>query len=604
MPGILGIIAKGQQESCERQLDVMLAAMNRKGSYTLGSCVYPDSGVYLGWLAHPGSEAARESYSERRDGSRLVIAGEWHASVDAVAAYQKEGISFVARLNGLFAGALVDPARNRLVLFNDRYGSERIYYFERPGMVLFASEAKALLSVLPECRVLDDAGVADFLAFGSVGGGRTLFRGIELLPGGSFWEFERGESRGPRRYFVPSEWEEQEPLESLAEFSARFGETFREALPRYFPPAESVGISITGGLDTRMIMACRSRASRAVCYTYAADQGEALDVRIGRRAAEASGLEHQVLRLEPEFLAQFGKHLDDTVWVSDGCAGAIAAHELPLSCRARELAPIRLTGNYGGEVLRGVSTFKPLGLVKNLIHCDFRVPIEKSIAERVVSHPVTHGAFEEAPYHLFGTWAVARSVLTLRTPYLDNELVRLAYRVPANARRSIQPAIDLINRFDPALARIPTDRGLTPAKPKGVVSPRRIFEEVAFKLDYLHKEALPGWMSGLEPAFRGLSRMGLLGRHKFLSYRRWFERELASYIREVLTDPGTMRMPYWDADGLKTLLADHDAGRRNCATEIHVVLTLEAVQRVLVDAWGVAQGSRSGRDLTAKASAA
>ena len=200
-----------------------------------------------------------------------------------------------------------------------------------------------------------------------------------------------------------------------------------------------------------------------------------------------------------------------------------------------------------------------------------------------MSHPVTQAAFEEIPEHLFGTLAAARAVLTVRTPYLDNELVRLAYAAPALARRSAQSAMDLIAHCDPELARIPTDRGLIPAHPKGALNLRRLFEAVAFKLDYLHKEGLPGWMSGLEPAFRGLSMFGILGRHKFLAYRRWFRVELAPYIRDVLSDPRTARMPYWDGRGLASLADDHIRGRRNCVKEIHAVLTLEAVQRMLVE---------------------
>ena len=120
------------------------------------------------------------------------MAGECDAPTDPIASYEREGDGFVRRLNGLFAGVIVDPVRERVLLFNDRYGSERIYFYERPGMVFFASEAKALLSVLPEARALDDAGVADFLAYGSARGGRTLFRGIQLLPGGTIWRFDRG----------------------------------------------------------------------------------------------------------------------------------------------------------------------------------------------------------------------------------------------------------------------------------------------------------------------------------------------------------------------------------------------------------------------------
>ncbi len=75
-------------------------------------------------------------------------------------------------------------------------------------------------------------------------------------------------------------------------------------------------------------------------------------------------------------------------------------------------------------------------------------------------HPVTHAAFREIPWHLFGTLAAGRSQVVFRTPYLDNEIVRLAYRAPGRLRLSAAPALRLIHRQDPALASIPTDQGL------------------------------------------------------------------------------------------------------------------------------------------------
>jgi asparagine synthase (glutamine-hydrolysing) len=248
-----------------------------------------------------------------------------------------------------------------------------------------------------------------------------------------------------------------------------------------------------------------------------------------------------------------------------------------------------------------MSTYKTLGLSDGLVHSDFRARMAAASNAAPLTHPVTQAAFEEIPQHLFGTLAAARSVLTVRTPYLDNELVRLAYAAPALARRSAQSAMHLIAHWDPELARIPTDRGLIPASPAGGQALRRLFEAVAFKLDYLDKEGLPGRLCGLEPALRGLSKLGILGRHKFLAYRRWFRVELAPYVRGVLSDPRTARMPYWDGGSLASLAEDHISGRRNCLKEIHAVLTLEAVQRVLIDGsqvvpdWTPVHGAEMGR---------
>jgi asparagine synthase (glutamine-hydrolysing) len=73
-----------------------------------------------------------------------------------------------------------------------------------------------------------------------------------------------------------------------------------------------------------------------------------------------------------------------------------------------------------------------------------------------------------------------------------------------------------------------------------------------------------------------------MGLHKYLPYRPWFRRELANYVTDVLTDPQTARLPYWNAGALSSIARDHVAGRRNYVREINTVVTLAAVDRLLV----------------------
>jgi len=116
------------------------------------------------------------------------------------------------------------------------------------------SEAKALLRVLPELRKFDQEGVSQFLTFGCTLEQRTLFRGVQLLPGASVWSFENGKCQ-KEIYFSPETWESQSVLPAES-FAAQFQETFKGVLPRYFESQSRVGVSLTAGLDSRMIMAC------------------------------------------------------------------------------------------------------------------------------------------------------------------------------------------------------------------------------------------------------------------------------------------------------------------------------------------------------------
>ena len=603
MPGIAGIISRRSPDECQPLVNAMIGSMKYEPFYASGTCFVPKIGVYGGWVAHEGSFAARQSAHNDRDDVALLFSGECFSPLatpdDSVAKahagggwdsdqllrlYDEHGYRFVEKINGLFSGLLIDRNRKRALLFNDRYGIERLYYYEKGDMTFFASEAKALLRVLPELRAFDDEGVAQFLTFGCTLEGRTLFRNLRFPAGGFLWNFEDGVCSRKEQYFCPENWESQSALTEEA-FELGFLETFRRILPRYAPCNSQIGISLTGGLDTRMIMACLPKnTTKPVCYTFSGLAEETLDTQLASRVAQVCGLEHHILRIGTDFLSNYGHYVDHTVFVTDGCAGALGAHEIFLNSQARQMSAVRLTGNFGSEIMRSMSTFKPINLAKALINAEFSQLLNSSMQSIPGNgvHPVTFAAFREIPWSLLGTLSAARSQLTCRTPYLDNEIVALAFRAPTSSRLSPRPALRLVNESNPELGRIPTDRGVVWGGRGPSFLMKRLFSEVTFKLDYLHKEGLPHWLSPFDSLIGSLSKLRLLGLHKYLPYRTWFRRELATYVGDVLNDTHTQQLPYWNSSFLASIARDHVQGRRNYIREIHAILTLEAAERLLI----------------------
>jgi len=600
MPGIVGIISQRSAHECESLVKSMVGSMEHEKFYASGTYAAPEMGVYGGWVAHENSFAAGQVFFNEQRNVALIFAGECFADPEIraelrqkghelgetagdwlVHLYEEEGDQFFAKLNGLFSGLLIDKKEGKAFLFNDRYGVERIYWHEREDAIYFASEAKALLQILPELRAFDEEGVAQFLAFGCTLEWRTLFRGVGLLPGASVWSFESGKCH-KQKYFSSETWEAQPKL-SIEVFESEFQATFKRILPRYFESGSKIGISLTGGLDSRMIMAGRPETlEEPICYTFAGEKGETLDARLAARIARACGLDHHMLRIGPDFFSDFASHADRTVYTTDGCFGITGAHEIYLHKQARHLAPVRLTGNYGSEVLRGMSTLKPTGLSSHLLGADVSHSVNSAASQLTKGHPVTFAAFREIPWNLFGSFAAGRSQIDLRTPYLDNEIVALAYRIPESARTSPLPALRFVKDNDPALSNIPTDMGNASDGGGIAASLSRFFSKATFKLDYLNNEGLPHWLSPFDPLLRRFSsRAKILGLHKHLHYRSWFQQELSGYIRDVLTDARTQRSPLWNSDFLKSLATEHTRGRKNYVLEINAVLTLEAIERLL-----------------------
>jgi asparagine synthase (glutamine-hydrolysing) len=581
----------------------MLASMEHEDFYKSGTYCSPDLGVYAGWTSHNDSFAASRVFFNEQKDIALIFSGECFVDPDVqirlrenghkindnnayclVHLYEEDGEQSVEKLNGLFSGLLIDKREGKVFLFNDRYGMERIYWHNTGDALYFASEAKALLTILPQLRAFDEEGVAQFLSFGCTLDSRTLFRGIELLPGGSIWSFERGACR-KRKYFSPEIWESQPSLSTEA-FQSRFQETFARVLPRYFESQAKIGISLTGGLDTRMIMACRPDiAENAVCYTFSGETGETFDDRLAVQVARVCGLEHRLLRIGSNFFSDFASHVDRTVYVTDGYFGATGAHEIYFNKQVRQLASIRLTGNYGSEVLRGVSTFKPIGLSPVLFNPELNCALDsvKASVANGKTHPVTFAAFREIPFNLFGGLAASRSQVAFRTPYLDNEIVALAYRAPENLRKSPFPAWRLVKANNRLLGSIPTDRRPSPDAPQPAAVLRRLFCEATFKLDYVNNEGWPNWVSPFDSVFTQVtSSLKLVGLHKYLHYRRWFRRELADYLKDVVSSVRTRQAPFWNRRFLEKMATDHVEGRHNYVSEINAVVTLEAVERLLL----------------------
>jgi asparagine synthase (glutamine-hydrolysing) len=590
--------------------------MQHERFYTSGNYFVPELGVYAGWTAHGKSFAADQVFLNEQRDVALVFSGECFVDQETRSAlkqkghdldgtndclvhlYEEEGEQFIEKLNGLFSGLLIDQRQKRAFLFNDRYGSERIYWYETEDEFYFASEAKALLCLLPELRAFDEEGVCQFLSHGCTFEGRTLFREIRLLPAASLWSFERGRCNR-RKYFSPTSWESQAPLSGEA-FQSAFQEIFRRVSPRYFEAETKIGISLTVGLDTRMIMACCPHAVRdLVCYTFSGETGETLDDRLASRVASVCGLRHRLLRISSDFFSDFASHVDRTVYVTDGCFGATGAHEIYFNEKARELAPVRLTGNYGSEVLRGTSTFERLRLSPDLLNSEFKeCPFSAAADPRANGsmHPITFAAFCEIPWNLFGSLAAGRSQITFRTPYLDNELVALAYQAPARLRQSSLPAWQLIEANSPSLGKIPTDRRPPPDCSGLTAILRRFLSEATFKLDYLNNEGWPNWLSPLDPVFtRMTSRLKIVGLHKYLHYRNWFRRQLADYLKNAIGDARSQHLLFWNRDFLGRMVNEHINGHKNYTLEINAVITLEAVERLLIKGFSSERHDRLDR---------
>src|SRR5262249_52736208 len=270
-----------------------------------------------------------------------------------------------------------------------------------------AAEAKAILAVRPELRKIDPQGLGEFVACGCVLENRTLFDGVNVLPGGSAWVFRNGSIDEPRTYFQAREWEQQSLLEPEP-FYQELRRVFSGNLSRYFGGDARIGMSLTGGLDTRMIMAWHRPGPGALpCYTFGGLFRDCRDVLIAREVAGTCRQPHEVLAVDQDFLDGFAHYAERAVYLTDGCVDVSPAPDLYLKERARAIAPVRMTGNYGGELLRRVRAFKAVEPLAGLLCPELSPYVREAgqtYAELLRNHPVTFALFKQAPWYHYGSF--------------------------------------------------------------------------------------------------------------------------------------------------------------------------------------------------------
>jgi len=604
MPGITGIITGAPGQGDPVALKKMVACMIHDRAYVSGTYRNERLGLSVGWTSHAGSFAdCMPVWNENKDVC-LLFTGEHFADPSEIARlraaghvfhgdgasrlvhlYEEYGMKFFELLNGSFSGLLVDLREDKIILFNDRYGLGRIYYYQCDEGFYFATEAKALLRVLPQLRQLDMQSLGEFFACGCALQNRSLFSGVSLLPCGSVWTFHARQGIQKKSYFDPAIWENQGPL-APEQYYDKLKDTFHSALSRHLTGEQRVGMSLTGGLDSRMIMAWPPPGKvHLPCYTFGGPFRECADVKIARRVAAVAHQEFQVIPFSPDLFAEFPSLASRSVYITDGAMDVSGAVGLYVNRLAREIAPVRLTGNYGSEILRGAVAFKASASTSPMFDAQFLPHLQNARATYAYEAnvaPMSFIAFKQVPWHHFARFALEQSVLTIRSPYLDNALVALAYQAPADLAVNQGVARRLIADGNPELVKFPTDMG--PLGRSGALGRvREMWQTFTFKSEYAYDYGMPQWLAKID---HNLARLQLerlfLGRHKFSHFRVWYRDALAEYVQQVLLDPATLARPYLNGATVRQMVQAHVQGRGNYTTEIHSLLTSELIQRELI----------------------
>ena len=319
-------------------------------------------------------EARRHTFASRTD-TEVIL----HA-------YEDEGVAAFDRLEGMFAFALWDARRRRLVLARDRFGEKPLYIAHGRHAVLFASELKALLVHPDVSRNLDWNALADYLLWEYVPAPRAIFRDIRKLPPAHWMTIDADGREVTERYWTPPR--PRRDLTSDEDAPARVLSLLRSSVRERIKCDVPWGTFLSGGLDSGLLTALAVEAAPGRVKTVAVgfaeksydERKEAADL------ARALGTEHHDVMLKgtdaTRLLHEVAEIFDEPL----GDASTLPA--VQLSRLAREHMTVALSGDGGDELFCGYPTQRAHRIAD--LYC--RVPVRlRGVIERVAEGlPVSH----------------------------------------------------------------------------------------------------------------------------------------------------------------------------------------------------------------------
>jgi len=293
----------------------------------------------------PGLERRGHSYRTRSDTETIL-----HL-------YEEEGERCVERLRGMFAFAIWDRGRGRLLLARDRLGIKPLYFTRTDHELLFASEIKAILAAGPGRPAFNAAILPEFLATGFVAGEETFFRGVRKLLPGRTLSWSPGVGFRERRYWrLPVDLDDspKTPEEHAKEVRARLEDAVRSHLMSDVP----LGLFLSGGIDSSGLAALMAPMVREPIRTFAVGFSErgANELAYARLAARAVGAEHREVVVSP---AEFFSALPHLVWHEDEPIAFPSSVPLYFVSRlARDHVKVVLTGEGADELFLGYNRYR------------------------------------------------------------------------------------------------------------------------------------------------------------------------------------------------------------------------------------------------------
>ena len=276
--------------------------------------------------------------------------------------YEDLGTDCFAELNGMFAIAIWDANRNRMVLARDRIGQKPLYYAATEDRLVFGSELKCLAAVEGVCNEIDPGAIDEFLTYQYIPHPGTIWKGVRKLPPGHYVVYEDG------RVSVHRYWDFNPTIErpiSKNDACDQLRELLTDSVRLRMQSDVPLGTFLSGGIDSSLITAIAQNLSNDPVRTFSigfpvADFDE---TKYAAEVAQHLGTKHQRFEVNPDGVSI----IDKLIWHYDEPFGdSSAVPTWYLSEMTRGEVTVALSGDGGDELFAGYERYQALWLSQRL----------------------------------------------------------------------------------------------------------------------------------------------------------------------------------------------------------------------------------------------
>lgn len=507
------------------------------------------------------------------------------------------GLAALGRFNGMFAFAIWDRTERRLTFARDRYGIKPLYYCVVGSSILFSSESKAFLEHPDFAARVDTEGLLEYFTFQNFFTDRTLLKDVRLLPPACYLTISDGERQNPKivRYW---DYDLQEPTQSRsdADYEEELNHLLQQAVTRQLVSDVDVGAYLSGGVDSGSVVSIASRLLPNMrTFTCGFDLSSASGIelnfderRVAERMSHAFKTEHYEVVLKggdmERVMSQLSWHLDEPR-VGQSYPNYYIAR------LASKFNKVVLAGTGGDEIFGGY----PWRYYRAVVNTDFENYIDKYYAywQRLIPNAeikqffapiwgqvehvrtrdifrdvftqhserltrpedyVNHSLYFEAKTFLHGLLVVEDKLsmahgLETRVPFLDNDLVDFASKLPVRLKLGNLKEVAAINENEPGekTARYFQKAG------DGKLLLRKVMSK------YVPSEVMEREKQGFSAPDAS-----------------WFKGESIDYVRDVIDGNSTHLWDYFDRTSVRRLVDEHLEGKANRRLLIWSLLNLES----------------------------